>query len=154
MVAFESSNAAGDGSGYGIQQAVYGDPATFSAIAAAAPVIDGLTAAATFAEDDVSAAPQRIDADGAVALSLAPGVDLDGARLTIRMVEAQEDQGHDPAGQHAFSLLSVGDLPGQVNHDGATVTYEGVLIGTVDGSEDGQAGGNFKINLLQRRRDP
>ncbi|MFT6227710.1 MAG: hypothetical protein ACJARE_002119, partial [Paracoccaceae bacterium] len=132
-VAYNSNGAGaqGDGSGYGIVQAIYSDPAIYAALAAAAPQIEGLSAAATFAENAVSAAPQRIDADGAAALTLALGVDLDGARLTVRTEEGQEDQGHDPSSQHAFNLLTTGDLPGQVNHDGATVSYGGAAIGSM-----------------------
>ncbi|MCB1746540.1 MAG: hypothetical protein KDK06_05150, partial [Gammaproteobacteria bacterium] len=143
-----TSGTAGDGSGYGIFQQVFGDPADFNL--QAAPVLEGLNTSVSYAEDAVNAAPALLDANGTVALSDADSADFDGGTLLVSRLTApqglvQQFQAPDDLSQDQLGIRNQGTGAGQIGVSGANVTFAGVVIGTL--VQDGVDGAALEVTL-------
>ena len=132
-----TSGADGDGSGNGVFQQVFGDPADFTP--GVPPVIQGLSTQATFKENDVNAGLQRLDADATVAVGDTDAANFDGGVLTLEIVQIQPllDQLNvvDGTAQDQLGLVA-GDVGnGDVQFTGLgggdTVSVNGTTVGTI-----------------------
>lgn len=101
------------------------------------PTLTGLAASTTFTENAINSAEALLDAD--VTVSDVEGNFSGGQiRLTYSSGGGSED---------VLSFQNVGSGAGQIGFDGTTLTYGGVSIGTVNGSNNGQAGASLFIDL-------
>ena len=140
----DTQGSAGDGDGLGIFQRIFGDPVTFAA-PSASPEIEAVSTTRVFSENAVNAAPQRLDADGAAAVSDADSTDFDGGRLILASL-AQSVAEDEFAPQDADAQDELGlDTAGPVSISGADVSVNGTLVGTL--AEDGTNGANLIIDL-------
>lgn len=94
--------------------------------------LGGLTSA-VFAENDVNAAPEIIDADVTISGST---TNFNGEALSVSHNGGAEDQ---------LSINDEGTGAGQIGFDGANVSYEGTVIGTI--SSDGTNGSDLVIDF-------
>ena len=150
VVAWQSftSGSAGDGSSYGISHQLFGDVGDFSS--QAAPVLEAFNSEVTFAESAVNAGPQLLDANAAVAVSDADSGDFDGGNILVSRLnipEAMLDQFNvpDDGTQDQLGVRNQGTGPAEVGISGASVTYEGTIVGTIVSS--GQNGSILEISL-------
>jgi hypothetical protein len=109
--------------------------------------LTGFDAAPVITETALEAGPQRLFATAEFEYN---ALNLFGGGY-VRLDHDYPSTGH-PAQRPSyasdqFTVINEGTGAGQIGFDGTTVTYEGTLIGTVDGSETGLNGANFKINL-------
>ena len=137
-----------DGSDYGIFQQLFGDPAEITR--PANPELDAINGSVVYAENLLNSAPQLIDANGAVSLSDADSSDFDGGILLVSylvdsLLAVQQFEHPDNLGQHQLGIADAGVGPGQIGLTGASVTYGGVVIGTV--LSDGADGAELRIQL-------
>ncbi|WP_417525568.1 beta strand repeat-containing protein, partial [Marinovum sp.] len=140
----DTSGTAGDGSGAGIFGRLLGDPSTFSKTSAN-PELSALSATHSFDENTVNAAPQRIDADGAVALSDSDSADFDGGRLQLSVIGRSEfEDNYLPQDANAQDQLGL-DTSGAVAVSGSDVSVNGTNIGTI--ASDGTGGAPLEITF-------
>ena len=154
VVAWQSgtSGTAGDGSGNGIFHRIYGDPADF--ITQGVPIVEGINANVTFAENAVNAAPQLLDADQAIAITDVDSTDFDTGTLLVSRISTVPvpllDQFNSPdeLTQDQIGIRNVGTGVGEISVTGATVFYEGTSIGTIvaDGADGGALEVQFNAN--------
>ncbi len=139
-----TSGTAGDGSGDGVFQRLFGDPETFVA-PSASPEVEAVSTLRVFAENAFEAGAQRLDIEGAAAVSDADSADFAGGRLIISRLSqsvAEDDfPAEDADGQDSFSF----ETGGRVLISGADVLVDGVLVGTL--TSDGQAGAPLILAL-------
>ncbi|MCP5155360.1 MAG: tandem-95 repeat protein [Ectothiorhodospiraceae bacterium] len=138
FVATFSSYHDSNGSTRDVETRLFGDPADFSL--QANPELEGLSTQVTFAEDDVNAAPQLIDADAAVAVSDLDSADFDGGRVIVSRIFGTETLDEvrlgDPHAQDQVGIRDQGIGAGQIGVSGGSVTFGGTVIGTI-GADDG-----------------
>ena len=132
-----TSGSAGDGSGYGVSQRLFGDAADFAV--QANPELEGLPSVVSYLENDLNAAPQLIDTNGAVAVSDMDSADFEGGQLVVsRLVGfGSADQfGLDAESQEQLGIRNQGNAIGEIGVSGSSVSYGGTVIGSVlsDGS--------------------
>ena len=132
-----TSGSAGDGSGYGVFQRLFGDAADFTV--QADPELEGLPSVVSYLENDLNAAPQLIDTNGAVAVSDMDSADFEGGQLVVsRLVGfGSADQfGLDAESQEQLGIRNQGNANGEIGVSGGSVSYGGTVIGSVlsDGS--------------------
>jgi hypothetical protein len=144
----QASGTAGDGSGGGIFQQLFGDPADFGT--QASPELEGVNSDLDLFEGDVNASPQLLDANGAVALSDLDSSDFDGgmvlvSRQVVPVPLLNQFNAPDDATQDQLGVRNQGTGSGQIGVSGATVSYAGTAIGTI--SSDGSNGSNLQIDL-------
>ncbi|MCA8883532.1 MAG: tandem-95 repeat protein [Rhodobacteraceae bacterium] len=141
-----SQGASGDGSADAVVQRLMGDPLGFMP-SSASPIVNAVSATRTFAESVVNGAPQRIDADGAAAVSDADSSDFNGGRLTVGVIAQsvpddefllQDNRGQDLLGLDTSGVVSV-------NAGTGAVSVSGIQVGTI--SSDGADGRNLVIDL-------
>ena len=135
-----TSGADGDGSGHGVFQTIFGNPADFAP--GAAPILQGVPDAVTLAETDVNSGLQRLDADKTIALGDLDSADFDTGVLSVRVAEnfnklEQLNTGDDDS-QDTLGLVA-GDVGnGDVQFSGFgigdTVSVNGTTIGTITSS--------------------
>jgi VCBS repeat-containing protein len=141
-----TSGSAGDGSGGGIFLRLFGDNNTFVS-PGAAPDVEAVSTVRVFDENTVNSTPQRIDADGAAAVSDSDSADFDGGRLIVTSLAqsvAEDDfPAQDADEQDQIGLDQTGGSP--VSIAGADVSVNGTLVGTI--SSDGTNGTSLIIDL-------
>ena len=141
-----TSGAAGDGSGQGIFHRLFGDVNTFVA-AGDQPEVEGVSTVRVFDENTLNAAPQRIDADGAAAVSDLDSADFNGGRLVVdslaQSVTEDEFPDQDSDGQDQIGLDQTSGSP--VSIAGVDVSVNGTVVGTI--SSDGSNGAAFIIDF-------
>ncbi|MFC5768639.1 PKD domain-containing protein, partial [Thauera sinica] len=127
--------ANGGNNTYEIFQNVFGDAAAL-ARTSAAPVLTDLAATVSFGEVAASTAPQLIDA--AVSLVDLDSTDFGGGRLDLFYVQYGEatDQ---------LGVRHEGNGAGQIGVAGNTVSYGGIVIGTIAAGADGADGANLAV---------
>jgi VCBS repeat-containing protein len=139
-----TSGTAGDGSGDGVFQRLFGDPETFVA-PSASPDVEAVSTLRVFAENAFETGAQRLDIEGAAAVSDADSADFAGGRLILSRLSqsvAEDDfPAQDADGQDSFSF----ETGGRVSISGADVSVDGVLVGTL--TSDGQAGAPLILTL-------
>ncbi|PWR04450.1 hypothetical protein DKT77_00335, partial [Meridianimarinicoccus roseus] len=146
VIAWQSatSGSAGDGSGSAIAQRLLGDPAGFIA-APARPEVEAMSTTRTFSEADLNVGPQRIDADGAAAISDADSTDFAGGRLIVgrlsRSVDDDDFAPQDADAQDVFGLLT----GGPVSVAGGIVSVNGTAVGTI--TSPGTGGSDLVVAL-------
>ena len=131
-----TSGTAGDGSGTGIFQQLFGAPADFAT--QASPELGDVHTHGGAGGSRRHRNPQQLD-DG-VSLSDADSADFDGGFVEVIYL----------AGGSATDQLSVqnqGVGPGQIGVAGNVVSYEGTAIGTVAATDDGANGGALRVAL-------
>ncbi|WP_424990889.1 Ig-like domain-containing protein [Fluviibacterium sp. S390] len=142
----DTSGTAGDGSGRAVAQRLFGDPLTYNALSAA-PEVEAVSTTRVFLESDVNAMPQRIDADGAAAVSDMDSADFNGGRLLVGTIaasaHAQQFLPQDDDAQHQFGLDATG--PVSVNAGTGAVSVNGTQVGTI--SSDGMNGAPLIVDL-------
>ncbi|MEO1686790.1 MAG: hypothetical protein AAFU61_02685, partial [Pseudomonadota bacterium] len=136
-----TSGSAGDGSGNGIFQQIFGEPADFAADTV--DTILGVPEAVTLNEADVNAGPVRVDPDKTAAVPTLGETDFDGAVLEVSVdlstLAISQFAPPDNLAQNQLSFLN-GDVGnGDVLITGAVVSIDGQTVGAItsDGS-DGQ----------------
>ncbi|MDA5556024.1 Ig-like domain-containing protein [Shimia sp. MMG029] len=139
-----TSGSAGDGDSNGVFLRLFGDPLV-APVPSASPEVEAVSTTVTFAEDTVNGTPQKIDLDGAVAVSDADSADFDGGRIILGTVaQTVSEDGFLP--QDADEQVQLGlDTSGTVGVSGAQVSVGGTVVGTL--SSDGQNGANLIITL-------
>ena len=139
-----TSGAAGDGSGSGIFQRIFGDTNTFTA-PSDSPLVEAVSTSRTFLEEDLNAGPQRLDADGAAAVSDADSTDFDGGRLVLSVIARNEVEdgfgAQDSTGQFSFGL----DTSGTISVSGTDVLIGTTVVGSV--TESGTGGSSLAITF-------
>ncbi|MEM1073276.1 MAG: Ig-like domain-containing protein, partial [Pseudomonadota bacterium] len=139
-----TSGTAGDGSSSGIFARLLGDPSGFSQNSID-PQLEAVNASRTFDENSVNAAPQKLDADGAVALSDADSADFDGGRLLVsRIAQSEFENDYQPQDADGQDRLGL-DTSGTVGIIGSDVLVGGVIIGTL--VSDGDAGAPLEVSF-------
>jgi len=138
-----SGGGAGDGSGAAVMQRLFAeDPAAVAL--PQAPLIEAFAPAVTFDEAALNAAAQVLDPS--IALSDADSADFDGGRLILRRITSKEDFAqYGTASQDVLGVRNAGVGAGQIGVAGATVTFGGVVIGTI--VSNGAAGAALEIAL-------
>lgn len=100
-----------------------------------APVLTDLDATVTFLENTVNLTPQIIDSD----VSVTDSTNFDGGNLTVTNASGLlEDQ---------LSIQDVGTGLGEIGFDGADVTFEGTVIGTVSAPMNGINGASLVVTF-------
>ncbi|MGR3321927.1 MAG: Ig-like domain-containing protein [Pseudooceanicola sp.] len=128
-----TSSTAGDGSGNGVFTRIFGidgtlQPANF------APELDNLDQLVQFAEADIGT-PTVID--NSFDFSDADSADFDGGTVELRFLDYR-----------ATSDDNLSVVAGKgITVSGSDVLYDGVVIGTISGSEDGANGADLVISL-------
>ncbi len=140
-----TDHSGADGNSYGVFQRVLGDPANDVA-EENRPKVNGLDSVSTFAEADLNAAPQILDAD--VSVAAADSADFDVGSLRREWIIAGEETWDlfpdpDDAAQDSLSIRNQGSAAGQIGLSGSTVSYGGTAIGTV--TSDGQDGADLVV---------
>ena len=100
-----------------------------------APVISGLTTATPYAENAIQATPAQLFTGGTVA-------DVDNAHFDGGYLRVSGSAAGDQ-----LSVANLGGGAGQIGVSGSTISYGGVVIGTIDATEDGANGAALKISL-------
>jgi len=143
--ASSTSGSAGDGSRFGVFQALFDAPPLPAG--AADPVIEGVVESAVFDEAAVNAAPQRLDRDGALSLTDMDSADFDGGSILLARVvgsgslfDARRGAGEGPAQDQ----LSIADGNG-VTVSADQVSVDGAVIGTI--VQDGSDGAPLEVAL-------
>ncbi len=95
-----------------------------------APALTDLANSATFAENTVNAAPQRIDSD---VVLVDPEGNFDGGTVTVTGL----------LGEDIVSVRDQGTGGGEIGFSGGIVTYGGVAVGTATGGD----GDTFTVTL-------
>ncbi|MFG6439490.1 PKD domain-containing protein, partial [Roseateles sp. LKC17W] len=124
------------GNTYEIAQQLFGSAASLAR--QANPVIGDVAASVTFAENDVNAAPQLIDA--AVSVVDVDSADFAGGRLDLFYV--QGGQATDQLG-----VRHVGNGAGQIGVAGGTVSFGGTAIGSIAAAATGANGAALRVEL-------
>ena len=143
--ASQTSATAGDGSGLGVFQALFDQPS--APVGAMAPVLVGVEETVTFDENDVNAAPQLINQDGAVSLTDMDSADLDGGSILVQRIvgsSLNEEQLRGPGEGIAQDVFGVLEGNG-VSVAGTQVSVGGTVIGTI--VQDGTGGMPLEIAL-------
>jgi VCBS repeat-containing protein len=105
--------------------------------------LNDLSAAVAFTEAQVQAGPQAIDATVDFVYSRAAG--LTGGRLEVSHVTGPTVR---PEGlAETLSILNQGTGPGQIGVSGSTVSWQGVAIGTIDATRNGQNGADLTVTF-------
>ncbi|HQA10867.1 PKD domain-containing protein, partial [Zoogloea sp.] len=135
-------------SDYGVYQRLFGAPG--SIVREANPQLIDLETSVSFDEGVVNAAPQIIDAG--VRVVDADAVNFNGGKLTVSVLQGYgSGNAYDvqAAAQDNFSIRHEGNAAGQVGVSGtavgSTISYGGVVVGTVESS--GQGGQNLVIGF-------
>ncbi|MGG7565377.1 Ig-like domain-containing protein [Rhodovulum sp. DZ06] len=136
LVATWTDGNSTDGDGAGVFGRIIGDASTPPA--AASPVLEGVNATVTFAENTVNGVPQLIDANGAVAVSH-PGVDdfgggsillssVTSSAPLIDQIASPDDLTQDVLGLRATARITIA---------GTAVSVDGALVATIvqDGAQ-------------------
>ena len=143
--ASQTSAGAGDGSGVGVFQALFDQPA--GPVGSMAPVLEGMEETVTFDENTVNAAPQLLNQDGAISLTDMDSTDLDGGTILVQRIvgsSLNEEQLRGPGEGIAQDLFGVADGNG-VSVSGTQVSVGGNVIGTI--TQDGTGGAPLEIAL-------
>lgn len=139
-----TGDASADGDGDAVMQRLFGDPSGFAA-PSAAPAVDAVSSVREFAENVFESGAQRLDANGAAAVSDADSADFDGGRLIVSRISATTDNGEypdqDAEAQHELSI----DASARVSIAGTTVSVDGVAVGEI--VSDGGAGDHLTLAL-------
>ncbi|MDW3223931.1 MAG: Ig-like domain-containing protein [Paracoccaceae bacterium] len=133
----QTSLTAGDGSGIGVFSRVFGDNTT-PVPANALPELSDLEASVSVASDN-AATPTTIPAqiiDDSIQITDADSGFANGSLEVM----------HDGDGTSASDQLSILDGKG-ITTSGSNVLFDGVVFGTVPGSEDGVNGADLRINF-------
>ncbi|MEO0386087.1 MAG: hypothetical protein AAF281_00960, partial [Pseudomonadota bacterium] len=142
VTVFESADA----DQTGVFQRISGDPALVLGLSAS-PVVEAVSTLRVFEENTVNAAPQRIDADGAAAVSDTDSADFDGGRLVVGVVAQGEiADGFLAEDAAAQDNLGLDTGPGsRVEVQGTDVLVDGVLVGAL--AADGTGGQALIVDL-------
>ena len=136
-----TSSTAGDGSGTGIFQQIFANPALVST--SADPELVGADTSLTLTEADLNAGPQAIAPS--IAFGDADSADFAGGQLTVIMIDNdqlyEQFAAQDSAGQDQLSLLT----SGAVSISSGDVSVDGTVIGTLD--SDGAAGAPLVVSF-------
>ena len=135
VVVYNESNIENSGSGVGVFQNIFGNPADFSR--SGQIILDDVATVRTLLNTQ-SSTPVRIDAD--IDLSTSGTVDFDGG-----MVEAYYLTPSDF--DDTFGIESSGTGAGQIEVNGSDVLFNGIQIGSIDTTENGSAGTALSIAL-------
>ena len=103
-----------------------------------APTLAGVTSPVTFLENAVNTAAAVLDND--VTLADVDSADFGGGSVTVSYSSAR-------AAQDQLSVNNQGTGTGQIGVSGSNVSYENILIGTVNGTSNGVNGVPLVINL-------
>ena len=146
-----TSGTAGDGSGTGIFQQLFGAPADFAT--QASPELEGIESEITFQEAAVNSGPQLLDANASVALSDPDSADFDGGSLLVTRLTnptplIEQFNAPDELSQDQLGLRNQGTGAGQIGVSGTAITFGGVVIGTLvqDGADGAQLQVDFNSN--------
>ena len=138
VVAWRSNNQDPDNSD-GVFQQIFGAASEFDR--QANPTIEDVVSSVTFDENTVNAAPQVIDALAAV--GDIDSADFDGGQLLVTYVQGVQTG----SAEDQLTINSQGSGADQVELIGSSVRYEGVEIGVVDGTDNGQDGAALRISF-------
>ncbi|WP_159690023.1 PKD domain-containing protein [Cognatazoarcus halotolerans] len=127
------TTAAGGNDTYEIKQRLFGSAADLPR--QDNPTVGDFTGTVTFAENLVNAAGQVIDP--AISLTDLDSADFDGGGVELFYILGGEKTDQ-------LSVRDQGSAPGQIGVSGASVTFGGVVIGTLSGGADGT---NLHISL-------
>ena len=147
----ETSAGAGDGSGRGIFQQIFGNPADF-AVTTADQII-GLPTQASFDEADVNAGLVRIDSDKTAAVPDLGVANFNNGTLTIAVdsdnTPVSQFAAPDNDSQHQLGFLTGdvgnGNVTASGNSVGDTVSVDGVAVGTI--TSDGADGAPLVVTF-------
>ena len=140
----DTSGSAGDGSGDGVFQRVFGDPADFTL--ADRPVLDGIAPVSQFFQRLCNPGPQLIVTNNAAAVSDPDSANFAGGTLRVDVINpsrAFDDQINAPDGIEQ-DMLGLREAQG-ITIDGTTVRVDGVAVAVISG--DGQQGAPFVLDL-------
>lgn len=140
VVTWNSQYQDGSGSSYGIYQQLFGDTAELPR--QDNPDLADFVGTVTFNENDVNVGLQVIDA--AVSLIDSDSANFNGGRLDLYFLTgaSAEDQ---------LGVVNQGNAAGQIGVSGNTVSYGGVVIGTISG---GVNGANLRIDFTSDTATP
>ena len=116
---------------------VAGGPGSNNGPINATPLLADLTASVTYLENTVNAAVQNVDTSITITDDNA---NFNGGNLTISYAVGGS------LGDN-LSIQNIGVGAGQISIAGANVSYEGTLIGTVNGINDGTSGASLVFDL-------
>ncbi|MBC7185267.1 MAG: hypothetical protein H5U30_17060, partial [Marinobacter sp.] len=144
----QASGTAGDGSGGGIFQQLFGDPADFDS--QASPVLSEFASEVTFSEAALNAGPLLLDSNQSVYLEDGDSADFDGGSLLVTrfsLLEPLLDQFESPddGSQDQLGIQNQGTGTGQIGVNGSNVTYQGVVIGSL--ASDGSNGNRLEVTF-------
>ena len=144
----QNSGTAGDGSGGGIFQQLFGEPADFGS--QASPILSEFTPEVTFSEAALNAGALLLDANQSVYVADSDSADFGGGSLLVTrlgLLEPILDQfeSSDDGTQDQLGIQNQGTGTGQIGVSGSNVTYEGVVIGTI--VSDGSNGSRLEISF-------
>ncbi|MEL7166399.1 MAG: hypothetical protein AAGL96_13095, partial [Pseudomonadota bacterium] len=138
--------ANGDGSGRAVYQALFELPGSNITIPEP-PIVEAFDPTVTFTETQLQSGPQILDASGAVAVS--GPADFDGGRVTVTRINAQSDfivqSTVSGATEDILGIRDQGTGVGEIGVSGTSVTFGGIVIGTV--TSDGANGAPLEITL-------
>ncbi|MGB0903356.1 MAG: hypothetical protein ACPGVJ_00535, partial [Mangrovicoccus sp.] len=133
-----------DGSHYGIYTRLMGDASVFGS--GEGPVVDGVNAHVTYAENDLNGIPQLIDANGAAAVSDLDSANFDGGRLLVTMAIASAPLIEQINSPDDLTQDSLGLRQGaRITIQATDVLIDGVIVAQI--VSNGLAGAPFELVL-------
>ena len=124
-----TSGSAGDGDFLGVFQRLFGDETLFTP-PSADPAIEAISAERSFTESEIET-PQRLDLDGAAAVSDPDSANFDGGQLFLSLLSRSglDDRfsNQDADGQNVFGLLT----GGRIAISSSDVSVDGTVVAMI-----------------------
>ena len=129
VTAWDSPAVDSDGDGRGVVMRLF-TPDDSTLVAPQAPIVEGVSTHLILDEADLNAGSVLLDS--AVAVSDADNATFAGGMITLQRITEEDDfQNYQQAMQDVLGVANHGTGAGQIGVSGSTVSYEGVVIGTI-----------------------
>ena len=132
---FWSDFSGTDGSSWGVYQQLFGNSADFNR--PASPVLEDVVSVRPIVQS-TSSTPVRIDAD--INLTDADSANFDGGSVDVFFLTPTDVN-------DTLGIDSIGNGAGQIQVVADDVQYEGISIGTLDATENGENGAGLRVAL-------